>query len=89
MQPDGTERPEWSDKMEPPAEGQQPPEGFAPPQNDIPAKDFTPPEGADHPEKPGDNRPESGNMGSRDLTTEFVIHDGGNMFGGISYPADA
>ena len=88
-QPGGMERPEQPGKMEPPAEGQQPPEGFAPPQNDIPAKDFTPPEGVDRPEKPSDNRPESGNIGSRDLTTEFVIHDGGNMFGGISYSADA
>ena len=81
MGPGGMDRPEHPDNMQPPAGGQQPPEGFIPPQGG------TPPEGGNRPEKPGDNRPgnaEGNNMGAQEMTTDFVIRDGGNMFSGIS-----
>ena len=59
-------------------ENMQPPEGFTPPQGD---------EGSNRPEKPEGNRPGNagGNpVGAQEMTTDFVIRDGGNMFSGIS-----
>ena len=81
MRPDGAERPERPDNMQPPAEGQQPPGGGTPPAA------FTPPDGGNRPEKPEGNRP--GNFGgnktdTQALTVDFVIRDGGNMFAGVS-----
>jgi hypothetical protein len=39
---------------------------------------------------PGGNRPGSAwgnNMGTQELTTDFVIRDGGNMFSGVNKKA--
>ena len=89
MGPGGMDRPEHPDNMQPPAEGQQPPEGFTgnPPEGFIPPQGGTPPEGDNRPQKPEDNRPGNAggnNMGAQEMTTDFVLHDGGNMFSGIS-----
>ena len=59
-------------------ENMQPPEGFTPPQGD---------EGGNRPEKPEGNRPGNAGwnpVGVQEMTTDFVIRDGGNMFSGIS-----
>ena len=76
MRPGGMDRPEHPDNMQPPADEKQPPEGF------------TPPEGGNRPEMPGGNRPgnaEGSNLGVQEMTTDFVIRDGGNMFSGVSH----
>ena len=77
MGPGGMDRPDRPGNMQPPAEGQQPPEGF------------TPPQGGEPPEMPSGNRPENpggNNMGTQEQTTDFAIHDGGNMFSGVMCP---
>ncbi len=83
--PGGMERPEGSDDLPVPEDG-QPPEGFDP--EAMPPEGFTPPEGGERPGMPGGSRPEkpdeSGDMANQELATEFVIRAGGNMFGGIS-----
>ena len=81
MEPGGMERPENPGNLQLPADGQQPPEGGNPPEGAIP------PEGGTPPEMPGGNGPggAGGNpMGNQEMTTDFVIRDGGNMFSGIS-----
>ena len=95
----GMNRPEHPDNMQPPADGGQPPEGFTPPEGGNPSGEFTPPqggtppegfnppEGGNRPEMPEGNRPGNAggnNMGAQEMTTDFVIRDGGNMFSGIS-----
>ena len=95
----GMNRPEHPDNMQPPADGGQPPEGFTPPEGGNPSEEFTPPqggtppegfnppEGGNRPEMPEGNRPGNAggnNMGAQEMTTDFVIRDGGNMFSGIS-----
>ena len=95
----GMDRPERPDNMQPPADDGQPPEGFTPPevgnpseeftppQGEIPPEGFNPPEGGNRPEMPEGNRPGNAggnNMGAQEMTTDFVIRDGGNMFSGIS-----
>ena len=82
MESGGMNRPEKPDNVQPPADGGQPPEDFAPPEDGNPPEGFTPPEKGDRPEMPESNRP--GNMGAQEMTTDFVIRDGGNMFSGIS-----
>ena len=93
MGPGGMDRPEQPDNMQPPADGQQPPEGFVPPEGGTPPDSFTPPQGGtppedgDRPEMPEGNR--TGNAGSNrvgalEMTPDFIIRDGGNMFSGIS-----
>ena len=99
MGPGGMGRPEQPDNMQPPADGGQPPEGFTPPEGGNPSEEFTPPqggtppegfnppEGGNRPEMPEGNRPGNAggnNMGAQEMTTDFVIRDGGNMFSGIS-----
>ena len=84
MRPEGMDRPEQPGNMQPPADGGQPPAGFTP---GNPSEGFNPPEGGNRPEMPGGNRPgnpEGNNMGLQELTTDFVVRDGGNMFSGIS-----
>lgn len=78
MGPGGMNRPAKPDNMQPPADGGQPPEGFIPPEGGNPPEGFTPPEKGDRPEMPGVNRP--GNTGAQEMTTDFVIRDGSNMF---------
>ena len=95
----GMNRPEYPDNMQPPADGGQPPEGFTPPEGGNPSEEFTPPqggtppegfnppEGGNRPEMPEGNRPGNAggnNMGAQEMTTDFVIRDGGNMFSGLS-----
>ena len=93
MGPGGMDRPERPDGFEPPAQGQQPPqnvapqEGFTPPQGGTPPEGFTPPQGENPPEMPGGNEPGNpagSNTGNLELTTDFEIRDGGNMFRGIT-----
>lgn len=99
MGPDGMDRPERPDNMQPPADDGQPLEGFAPheggnpteefipPQGGTPPEGFTPPEGGNRPEMPEGNRPGNAggnNMGAHEMTTDFVVRDGGNMFSSIS-----
>ena len=99
MGPGGMDRPEKPDNMQPFADGGQPPEGFTPPEGGNPWEEFTPPqggtppegfnppEGGNRPEMPEGNRPGNAggnNMGAQEMTTDFVIRDGGNMFSGIS-----
>ena len=87
MRPEGMDRPEHPDNMQPPADGGQPPEGFTPPEGGNPPEGFNPPEGGNRPEMPEENRPGNAggnNMGAHEMTTDFVIRDGGNVFGGIS-----
>ena len=87
----GMERPEQPGGMQPPAEG-QPPEGFVPPEGGTPPDDFappqggTPPEDGGRPEMPDDSRPDNpgGNhLDQQAATPDFVIRDGGNMFGSV------
>jgi len=89
----GMNRPEHPDNMQPPADGGQPPEvgnpseDFIPPQGGTPPEGFKPPEGGSRPEMPDGNRPGNAggnNMGAQEMTTDFVIRDGGNMFSGLS-----
>ena len=61
MGPDGMNRPERPDNMQPPADDGQPPEGFTPPEGGNPPEGFNPPEGGGRPEMPEGNRP--GNAG--------------------------
>ena len=93
MGPGEMGRPEQPDNMQPPADGGQPPEGITPPEGGNLPEEFTPPQGGTPPE--GDNRPEKpegnrpgdaggNNVGTQEMTTDFVIRDGGNMFSGIS-----
>lgn len=103
MGPGGMNRPEHPDNMQPPADGEQPPEGFTPPEGGKPSEEFTPPQGGtppegfnppedgNRPEMPEGNRPGNAggnNMGAQEMTTDFVIRDGGNMFSGISQIAE-
>ena len=74
----GMDRPEPPDNMQPPAYDGQAPEGFTPPEGINPPEGFNPPEGGIRPEMSGENRP--GNMGAQEMTTDFVIRNGGNMF---------
>ena len=79
----GMARPERPDGMQQPAQGQQPPEGFTVPENGTRPEGFTPPEGGERPEMSGNKRPGNfggNNTGTQELTTDFVIRDGGNMF---------
>lgn len=95
MGPGGMDRPERPDNMQPPADDGQPPEGFTspeggnpsegltPPQGGTPPHEFNPPEGGNRPEMPEGNRPGNAggnNMGAQEMTTDFVIRNGGNMF---------
>ena len=96
MGADGMARPEGN--MQPPADGTQPPEDltrpegdppedFTPPQGEMPPEGSAPPEGGNRPEMPEGNRPGNagGNhMGEQEMTTDFMIRDGGNMFSNIS-----
>ena len=99
MRPDGMDRPERPDNMQPPADDGQPPEGFTPPEGGNPSEEFTPPQGetppggfnpmeeGNRPEMPEGNRPGNAggnNMGAHEMTTDFIVRDGGNMFSGIS-----
>jgi hypothetical protein len=99
MGPGGMNRPERPGNMQPPADGGQPPEDFAPPEGGNPSEEFTPPqggtppegfnppEGGNRPEMPEGNRPGNagGNkMDAQEMTIDFIIRDGGNMFSGIS-----
>lgn len=80
MGPGNQNRPEHPDHI-------QPPEGFIPPDVGNPPEGFDPPEDSHRPEKPEGNRPGNApgnNIGTHEMTTDFVIRDGGNMFGGIS-----
>ena len=81
-------RPGMPEEMTMP-EGEMPPEGFEPPEG------FTHPNGETPPEMPDGNRPEkpfgerndmpNGNSSDlQELSTDFIIKDGANMFGGIS-----
>ncbi len=88
MKPDGNRHPdgERPERPERP-EGQRPempegtmPEGTTPPE----MPEGTMPEGTTPPEMPEGTTPPEFNQGSNEPTTEFVIKDGGNMFGGIS-----
>jgi len=85
--PQGGNRPEG---MTPP-EGFEFPEGGNFPQGGNRPEGMTPPEGFEFPE--GGNFPQgggrpggawAGNMGEQELSADFVIRDGGNMFSGIS-----
>ena len=93
MMPDGGTPPELPEGMMPggvlPPE---PPEGMAPPEGGTPFGGPTPPAGLERPdgENPG-GRPNGqwspGNRGDNaplELTTEFQIANGGNMFQSIS-----
>ena len=83
----GMDRPAKPDHMQPPADGGQPPEGFTPPEGGNPPGGFNPPEEGNRPEMPGGNRPgdAGGNhMGAQEMTADFAVRDGGNMFSGIS-----
>ena len=85
MEGPGMGRPERPDNMQPPADGGQPPEGFVPPEG------FAPPEGGTRPEMPEGNRPGNAggdHMGAHEMVTDFVVRDGGNMFGGISLDSE-
>ena len=93
MQPDGTDRPELPGDMQKGEEERQLPEGVTPPQAGTRPEDFTPPEGftppedgkwQEMPEGNGRNPFGGGMFGTQELSPEFVITDGGNMFGGIS-----
>ena len=73
-------------------EGFTPPEGGGFPEGTIPPQEgFTAPEGGDPPEMPGGGMPDGmpgGNaMGTGEMTSEFEIGDGGNMFSGVQ-PVD-
>ena len=89
MHPGGTDRPERPDTMGPPEAGQQPPEDFTRDQEEIPPEGTRPQEGGNPPEMPDGSNPgkpnAGGNMGGWELTTDFVIRDGANMFSGITY----
>ena len=83
MESGGMGRPERPDNMQPPADGGQVPEGFAPPEGGNLPEGFNPPEEDNRPEMPEGNRPGNpggNNMGLQEMTTDFVIRDGGNMF---------
>ena len=75
MRPGETGMSAFPGNMQPPGEGNMPPEGFAPPQGGTP------------PEMPGGSRPGNGGgapAGTTETAADFVIRDGGNMFGGVS-----
>lgn len=99
MGPGGMDRPEHPGNIQPSADGMQPPEGFTPPEGGDPSGEFapqlgktppegaTPPEGDNRPEKPEGNRPgnaEADPVGAQEMTADFVIRDGGNVFSGVS-----
>ncbi len=80
--PEGEEmpsRPEMPEKEDFP-EGQEPPTG------EMPSEDMKPPEGAERPEKPEGNMqtPEGSDKTAEELTAEFEIKDGANMFMGVT-----
>lgn len=71
-------------------EGETPPEGIEPPEGFTHPNGEMPPEISDgnRPEKPFGERPDmpnGSNDASQELTPDFIIEDGANMFGGISY----
>ena len=95
----GMDRPERPDNVQPPADVGQVPESFTPPEKLNPSEEFTPPQGetppggfsppeeGQRPEMPDGNRPGNAggnNMDAHEMTTDFVVRDGGNMFSGIS-----
>jgi len=86
MKPDGIDLPEFSEDFEHP-EGERPHDRPEPPDGEMPTTEQKPPEGSDFHEKPdrpiGD--PDFGDMSVQDLTSEFKIIDGANMFNGIVY----
>lgn len=87
MRPDGMTPPEMPDNMQAPefpdSEMPQRPEGFEPPEG------FERPEMPEGniPEKPFGERPDMPNENinaSQELSPDFIIKDGANMFGGIT-----
>lgn len=85
MRPDGLTPPEMPEGEIPPV-NEIPPEGFEPPE------DFTHPNGEMPPEMPEGGRPEKpfgerpdmpNNNAPQEVSNEFIIKDGGNMFGNI------
>ena len=101
MGPDGMEPPGDGQQLpedfvpgqgqRPPA-GEMPPEDFTRPQEGGFPEDFTLPEGETLPAMPegfGPGRPgANGGMGGGEPAADFVIRDGGNMFGGITDGAE-
>ncbi|MBQ8015858.1 MAG: hypothetical protein IJ264_06720, partial [Clostridia bacterium] len=78
--PDGMTTPEKPEGEMPP-EGFEPPDGFTHPNGEVPPEM---PEG-NRPEKPFGERPDmpNGNNAPQESFPDFVIKDGGNMFGNI------
>ncbi len=81
-------------------EGEIPPEGFESPSGEMPPEGFEKPEDFENhkrpempeemsrPEMPEGNRPEKpygNNRGEAELSPDFVIIDGANMFGSVAY----
>ena len=86
----GMVHPEDPDDMQMPEFRQEPPEGFGPPEGGegfAPPDGATPPQGGNPPQMPGGNGPGTpgGNTGMQEMSPEFAINDGGNMFSGITY----
>lgn len=73
------------------------PENFTGPEGEMPPEGVKPPEGFEPPEMPDGNRLEKPSFGERpdmlkennnapqENSSDFIIKDGANMFGGISY----
>ena len=81
MRPDGLTPPEMPEGEVPP-EGSEPPEDFTHPNGEMPPEM---PEGG-RPEKPFGEKPDMPNNNApQELSSDFIIKDGGNMFGGISF----
>lgn len=87
--PEGMTPPEMIEGNQPPMpEGETHPQGFKPPEE--PPSGFEPPEKPDdmtppeHPDRIPKDKPDDNNEGSVELTDEFVVKNGGNVFGSIS-----
>ncbi|MBO5361129.1 MAG: carbohydrate-binding domain-containing protein [Clostridia bacterium] len=87
--PEGMTPPEMIEGNQPPMpEGETHPQGFKPPEE--PSEGFEPPEKPDdmtppeHPDRIPKDKPDDNNEGSVELTDEFVVKNGGNVFGSIS-----
>lgn len=96
MKPDDGERPERPEGFET-FEGEMPPEGFETFESEIPPEGFEPIKGEKpqmdgmspdgRPERPEGERPdgEMGGIPAGEMSPDFNIQDGANMFSGISY----
>ena len=85
MRPDGLTPSEMPEGEMPPV-NEIPPQGFEPPEDFTHSNGETPPEisEGDRPEKPFGERPDMPNNNApQEVSDEFIIKDGGNMFGNI------